>query len=368
MVVLSVFNGFADLAAGHLSRIDPEVKVVPASGSVLMDVDSLCEVLERLPEVRVAVPTLEQRGLLISDSQTPTQTPVRFKGVTERYNLVTDIDSVTIDGVFSPEGMYGYPGIQLSVGSAMSSGMRPQPGMSLGMLYVPRRMGRINPANPAAAYMGQRLSTTGVFRVNQPEYDTDYVLIPLDVARSLLSYTGTEASAIELSLTPGSSIPEKAIRAVCGEVRVLNRQRQQANAFRMIEIEKWVTFMMLIFILLVASFNIISTLSLLVIEKRDDMRTLRALGASRTRIRRIFALEGWLITVIGGICGVATGVALGLLQQHSGLVKLNADASTLSITAYPVRVAAADVALVLASVAVVGLLISQITRIFVSKN
>ena len=136
----------------------------------------------------------------------------------------------------------------------------------------------------------------------------------------------------------------------------------------MIEIEKWVTFMMLIFILLVASFNIISTLSLLVIEKRDDMRTLRTLGASRTRIRHIFALEGWLITVIGGICGVATGVALGLLQQHSGLVKLNADASTLSITAYPVRVAAADVALVLASVAVVGLLISQITRIFVSKN
>lgn len=217
---------------------------------------------------------------------------------------------------------------------------------------------------------------TGIFRVDQPEYDADFIIIPLEEARRLLDYSDGEASAIDIRTAPGADIAS-AVRAVVAEAEAAGLPRgsfavrtlmeQQSESFRMISVEKWVTFLMLVFILLIASFNVVSTLSLLVIEKRDNMATLRALGATRAMASSVFMYEGWLITAIGGLAGTALGVLLSLVQQHFGLIKLAADASALTIDVYPVRVSASDVALVLMTVLAVGLLIAQIARFF-AKN
>jgi len=159
---------------------------------------------------------------------------------------------------------------------------------------------------------------SAVFQIDQPEYDNDCVTVPLDALRRLLEYRAGEASAIDIGLEPGADAARVAsdIGAMLGDgFDVLSRERQQADTFRMISVEKWITFLMLVFILVVASFNIVSTLSLMVIEKRYDMATLRSLGASRSTVRRVFIAEGWLITAVGGLVGIALGVGLSLLQE-----------------------------------------------------
>ncbi len=214
------------------------------------------------------------------------------------------------------------------------------------------------------------MAVSAVFQIDQPEYDNDCVTVPLDALRRLLEYRADEASAIDIGLEPGADAARVAsdIGAMLGDgFDVLSRERQQADTFRMISVEKWITFLMLVFILVVASFNIVSTLSLMVIEKRYDMATLRSLGASRSTVRRVFIAEGWLITAVGGLVGIALGVGLSLLQERFGSIRLDGDPAALSVEAYPVRLEWGDVGMVLATVVVVGFAIAQLSRLFTRK-
>ncbi len=370
MVVLSVFNGFSSLAEGHLSAIDPDIRISPAQGKVISAADSLAEAIEAMPEVAAAMPVLTERALLTTDGA---QMPVIAKGVDpSRIAGVVDLDRLIIDGLYTPlNGLPdSIPGTQLSVGVAMNTGLRPSP-YAAAELFVPRRTGRINPANPAGAYRRLQLAVSGVFRVDQPEYDSDHIFVPLDEFRRLLEYTADEASSLELSLAPGVSASKFAPRlsAMLGEGYLIqDRHEQQAETYRMIAVEKWVTFLMLVFILIIASFNIVSTLSLMIIEKRTDMATLRALGATRRSVRSIFALEGWLITAAGGIAGTVAGLVLALVQEHFGLIRLGADPTALTIDVYPVEVHASDALLVVATVFAVGALISLVSLFFTKKT
>lgn len=361
VVVLSVFNGFADLSARHMSKIDPELMVTPVSGKVIADADSVAAVIAGIPGVSAAMPSLQERALLISGN---TQLPVVFKGVDDTYPLISDFDDVIVDGAFISDTVSPYPA-QLSVGVASRTGLRPGP-ESIADIYVPRRRGRINPANPTAAFTGTQLMVTGVTQIDQLEYDADRIVIPLAAARQLLDYT-TEASAVEIALD-GQANPSETAKLIAGAIgsdyRIATRLEQQQDSFRMIAVEKWVTFLMLAFILVIASFNIISTLSLLVIEKRDNMATMRALGASHTMVSTIFMAEGWLITVAGGACGIVAGLLLSLAQQFGGFIKLGADPEALTIDVYPVVVAPADIAIVAALVIVVAAAASLTTRLF----
>ena len=369
VVVLSVFNGFTGLARTHLSAIDSDMKVVPEGAKTFASADSLASVLEALPEVAAAMPVLQERALLAASGA---QMPVIVKGVDpDRIDRIIDLDRLIIDGFYS--NLNGLPdsvaAAQLAVGVAVGTGLRPSP-YTLADIYMPRRTGRINPANPATAYRTLPVAVTGVFRVDQPEYDSEYVIAPLAEVRRLLEYHGGEASAIEVKGRSGVSekqLHEAVSDALGPGFEVLSRERQQAETYKMIAVEKWVTFLMLVFILLIASFNIVSTLSLMVIEKRDNMATLRALGATRRTVQAIFVAEGWLITAVGGIAGIAVGAALCLLQQHFGLIKLAADPSALSIDVYPVHLQWSDVGLVLLTVACVGAVIGLISRIFTRK-
>lgn len=368
IVVLSVFNGFTDLAQSHLAAIDPEVRISPLSGKVIESADSLACALERRDDVASAAVVLQERALFVSGDR---QTPVIFKGLDPvKARRIADIDAVIIDGVFAPDN--GMPdslaGMQASVGVAINMGLHPSP-FAAGRIYVPRRLGRINPANPAAAYRALDVAVTGVVQVDQPEYDADFVFIPLEAARRMLDYGAGEGSAVELKAAQGVR-PDDLVRRLAKDLpqySVQGRVEQQADTFRMIAVEKWITFTMLVFILLIASFNIVSTLSLMVIEKRADMATLRALGATSASTRSIFVVEGWLIAAVGGVAGLVLGVLLSLAQQCFGLVKLAADPSALTIDVYPVRLEWADVAIVFFAIIATGLVIGMVSRLF-TKN
>ena len=365
VVVLSVFNGFADIAAQHMTNYDPPLEVTRADGRAIANADSLAEALGRVPGVAHTAVTVSERGLAVTETA---QCAVMFKGVPADYQLVTHVDSLVIAGTYSQATTEGVPAAQIAVGVANSLVLRPT---TIGMLnvYVPRRVGRINPANPSAAFRGSAMAVSGVFQVSQPDMDADHVLLPLDVARDLMGY-GPEGTAVELSVKPGADLRDvqsAVARAAGPDYRVLDRLQQRTEAFRMIAVEKWVTFMMLVFVLVIALFNILATLSLLIIEKRDNMRILRAMGATGGMVRRIFTIEAWLTTLAGGVIGTVVGVLLCLWQQYGQVIKLSGDASMLTVTAYPVRVSAVDLLAVLGAVALTGLISACAVRFMTRK-
>ncbi len=361
VIVLSVFNGFTQLAQSKLSILEPDLKVVPAQGKVIVQADSLAAVIQALSEIEAAAPTLHERALLVAGQK---QMPVRMRGVPDDFDRVAEVDRAVIDGTYMLQAM-DMAAAQLSIGAAVKTDLRPSPS-TVFTLNVPRRVGRINPANPGAAFRQEQFVVASVVSAKQDDFDAEGVLVPLHSARAMLDYDNGEATSIFVRLAPGADAASAAqkVQAVAPGTQVLTRMQQLAHAMRMISIEKWVTFMLLGFILVIASFNIISTLSLLVIEKRDNMATLRALGAPEGLQTRVFVLEGWLITAIGGISGAVLGTVLALAQQVGGFIKLSGDPAALAIKAYPVRVLPLDIAAVIALVLVVGLVVSQTTRIF----
>lgn len=369
IVVLSVFNGFSRLAHSRLSRITAPLTVVPATGKVLDNASELKQQLEALPAISAAVEQLEERALAVSATA---QMPVRVLGVDKsNFGKVADVDALLSQGSFS-----AYDDTVTGVAAAALS-----PGVGVGLhmfgaqyadfdLYVPRRRGRINPANPAGAYRKAHMYASGIIEVEQPDYDADMIYMELDTLRRLLDYTARQAGSIALmpadGVSPGEAITQ--VRGVLPEgLNVLTADQLSADTYKMIAIEKWVTFLMLVFILLIASFNIVSTLSLMVIEKRKDMVTLRALGATHGLAAGVFAWEGWLITATGGVLGAVIGVVLVLMQQTWGFVKLASGTTTLTIDAYPVWLNWGDVAAVLGAVMAVGALIALISKIFTRK-
>ena len=366
VLVLFIFNGFRDLALSQLSSVDPDLLVVPARGSVITSADSLARRMENVKGVTTAWPVFTGRALL--DDET-SRLPVVVKGIPEGYGEATRLDHIIIAGQYAESTTDGVPAVQLSVGVANQVSMLPSAEARL-RLIVPRRKSRINPANPAAAFRSEEVAFSGVFRVNNDDIDAEYVLMPLSAARDLFDYD-SEASAIEVRVAPGASMSDvrRQIYSIAGDdFTVHDRLQQRAASFRMISVEKWVTFMMLLFILVIALFNVISKLSLLAIEKRDNMMTLRNLGAPQSLVRRVFIAEGFLVTTLGGTIGIVLGVVVALIQQYFHIVRLSADAATLTINYYPIRVELSDILTVSGVVVVLAVVISLIARLIVKEK
>lgn len=365
--VLSVFNGFSDLAYEQISALAPDLRIEPNNGKVIANADSLIKAIRLQPNVEIAEPTLEERALAIYEGR---QMPVRAKGVTESYTKLASIDKLTKeDGAFLLEDSIWGAFTTISVGVALN--LEARPGFVSQMeLYVPRRKGKINPANPTRAFRSDTLLIGGVFQMDQAEFDTDVVIVPLSTMRRLLDYQ-TEATAIEIKASDGTDINslERRLQSLLGDgLSVKNRLQQQETSFKMIEVEKWITFLLLAFILLIASFNVISTLSMLVIEKEDSIKTLFALGASKKLISKIFFLEGWLISLFGGLLGIIAGVALCISQRTFGFIKLGGNHDMMTTDIYPVRIELIDLAAVLCLVAIIGWITSTVTSLFTSKR
>lgn len=373
VVVLSIFNGFGDLAAANMAVLDAPLRVSPRSGGAIADADSLCRVIAaRVPGV-TAVPVVTERALLISGEH---QVPVVFKGIPHGYDTLSTIGESIIDGALAwnvPDALdEDFAAATISVGVANSLMAAPDADHPV-RLYVPRRVGRINPANPMTAFRGATLSVSGVFRTQQNDIDRDHILVPLSVARDLMEY---EAQATAVEVFTDTDVDTDALRDVVADVvgpqyDVQTRLQQRATAFRMIAIEKWITFLMLAFILVIALFNIVSTLSLVVLEKRRNMETLRCLGATHAMTRRVFITLGWLITAVGAAIGMVLGVTLTLAQQYGHFLSLGAGEQAqdiMSITWYPVRLDPVDLLVVAAMAALTGLIAAQSTRLFVRRR
>lgn len=349
--VMSVFNGFTNLASERLSAIDPDIKVTLPYGAVMDNGDSLCRVVTGIDGVAGVKRVIEQKALAVSNGE---QMPVRVRGIDEDYSSVSSIADLVIDG----EMIDRVPGIEcalISVGVAVNTGARPSYEVPF-LLTAPRRLGRINPAFPMAAFRTDTLIVSGVFQTNQAEYDEDLVLIPLQSARDLFDYS-TETTSLDIAVAPGHD-PGNVVAEIMSELGegyvVADRLGQQVSSFRMIQIEKWITFLMLLFVLMMASFNILSTMSMLIIEKEDNLRIFTAMGASRGMLRRIFLYEGMFIALLGGAIGLVIGIILCLMQQHFGLISLGGDPSQLSISYYPCRLAPVDVLVTAGVVLLIG--------------
>ena len=363
--VLSVFNGFSKLIHSKLSMLDADIAITATLGKTIADADSVAAVARGVAGVEMALPVVEDNALAMFFNY---QMPVTLKGVPNGYDSLTNIRSTIIDGKYLlDDGISQYSVI--AIGPALSLNVRPDY-LKMVSLYTPRRRGNINLANPATALRSDSVFVSGVFQIEQNKYDRSTMFVSIEMARRLFDYT-TQATAVELRLAPGANEPAvmAALNDALGEQYVVkNRLMQQAEAFRMVNIEKWVTFLLLGFILVIATFNVIGALSLLIIEKTDSIDTFRNLGASNKLISRIFVMEGWVISFTGTVLGIALGLLLCLLQEHFGLIEMQGNAATLIITAYPVAVQWTDVLVVLALSVAVGALTSLVTKLIMRRK
>ena len=363
--VLSVFNGFRGLIMGKLAMLDPEVAITATMGKTINNADSIIDAVSGIPGVERAVPVIEDQALAM---YAQLQMPVRLKGVPDDYNTMNQMDSVIVDGQWKLRDQVSRYAVA-GAGPAVRLCVRPD---FIGMvrLYAPQRQGHVNIANPMGAFRQDSLFVSGIFQLQQNNYDADLIYVPLDMARDLFDYE-TEATQVEVKLAAGAN-EQQAMRTITQALGdgylVKNRLMQQSEAYRLVNIEKWMAFLLLAFILIIATFNVISTLSLLIIEKDDSIATLRALGANDRQISRIFVLQGWLITLVGAITGVVIGLILCLCQQRFGWLHLSGDPANMIIDAYPVEVQWTDVLVTLALVAAVGLLTSMVTALIMRRR
>lgn len=352
---LSVFNGFQDMVAGFFTAFDPELKITARQGKVFDPQEAGIRQVRQLPEIDVWTETLEESAMVQYKDR---QAMAVIKGVEDNFEQLTSIDSllygtgkfVLNDSVVD----YGILGVELV--SELGTGLQFVDPL---LVYAPKRNARVNIANPSAAFNRDYLFSPGaVFVVNQQKYDARYILTSLSFARRLFDYD-TEVSAIELKLKPGSDTRavQQKIQELLGEgFAVQDRYEQQEDVFRIMEIEKLISYLFLTFILAIACFNVIGSLSMLILDKREDVETLRKLGADDRLVARIFLFEGRLISFFGAVAGIGLGLLLCYLQQRFGLISLGGGNGSFVVDAYPVSVHATDVIGVFVTVTAVGFL------------
>ncbi len=356
--VLSVFNGFEDLVGRLTSQFDPELKIVATQGKTFHDGDELRQIILNEPEVDAISATLQETVLIVNNGR---QIPAQMKGVDSLYRQVTSIDSILWNGPFQlkdPVVDYAILGVGLSQQVACRPGfLRPM------TFYCPRRQGKIDMFNPDQAFIEHKFFCSAQFAVQQSDYDDAFCIVDLQAARHLLQ-DSLLCSAYELKLQ--STADADALRDRLNpklshyHLQALTRHEQQADNYRIVKIEKWITFLLILFILLIASFNIIGALSMLIIDKEAEISTLYALGADSHLIRLIFTIEGWLISGSGALVGILLGVILCLLQEHLGLIGLGDGTAVFVVDSYPVCLLWSDVLWATLSVLLIGFLATLI--------
>ncbi|MBQ5775661.1 MAG: FtsX-like permease family protein [Bacteroidaceae bacterium] len=364
---LSVYNGFSQLIGSLLSDIQPEIKILPASGKTIDGTLEVWDEIAAWDDVAYITPVIEETALAVYDRQQP----VTVKGIPDSYNQGIPLIKTIITGDFTLQSDATQHEIAMtSEGFKLRDEITSYAIMGAGVamhieaganysrpieLYAPRRYGRVNLANPSNSFVSQRFYVSSVFFTNQAQYDDNLVYIPLEDARTLFDYP-TEASAYEICTAHSTSAQQliKQLQKRLGDEYIIqDRLMQNGESFRWIQIEKWITFLILAFILLIATFNIVGSLSMLIVDKQDDIATLRKLGANDNLITNIFMAEGWLITMSGALSGLLIGVILCWVQQEFGLLQLG-NSGTFIVDAYPVQLQWSDTIIVTTIVLLLG--------------
>ena len=355
VVTLSVFNGFHDMVASLFTQMDPQIKITPVMGKVVAADDSLLTRIRQLPQVDVATEVMEDQALAVYGER---QAMVRLKGVEDNFDKLTHIREVLEgDGDYALHAAdmnYGILGMgvayQLGTGYTYEHPLK---------IYAPRREGQLNLANPQDGFVEDELYSPRVlFSIKQGKYDKRYIITSIAFTRQLFDQQGM-LSSLELRLKPGSNFEQ--VKAEMQEIAgdrflVRDRYEQQDDTFRIMKIEKLMAYIFLTFILVIACFNIIGSISMLMIDKKNDVVTLRNLGASDKQIIRIFLFEGRMISVLGAVAGIAVGLLLCWLQQEYGIVRLGKSEGSFIVDAYPVSVHPWDVIIIFLTVITVGFL------------
>ncbi|EGN57838.1 membrane protein [Hallella multisaccharivorax DSM 17128] len=353
VIILSVFNGFHDLVAGFFTNFDPQLKVMPVKGKSVAADDPVLTQISHLPQVEVATETYEDLALAVYQGR---QAMVTIKGVGDNFAQLTHITDILYgDGQFQLHAAnleFGTPGIRLAADLGLGARWK-----NYLRVYVPQRQGQLDMSNMESGFVLDSLLSSGVvFTVNNAKYDKNYILTSLGFARRVFDAQG-EITALELRLKPGSDFDavKSRMQDIAGKrFKVEDRFEQQADTFKIMEIEKLMAYIFLTFILIVACFNIIGSLSMLIIDKKDDVETLRNLGANEKQITRVFLFEGRMISVIGAIVGIGLGLLLCLLQQQFGLVSMGGGNDAFVVSAYPVSVHYTDVLIIFLTVIAAG--------------
>lgn len=354
VIVLSVFNGFHDLVASFFTNFDPQIELVPTQGKTAPADDPVLDQVRQMPQVSVHTDVLEDQGLAVYGDR---QQMVTVMGVDDNFTQLTNISDILYgDGEFTLQAanlFYAIPGIRLA--QDMGLGARFDGYLKL---YAPVRRGQITDLeDPSDGFVVDSLISPGVvFAVNQAKYDRNHIICSIGFARRLFDQDGM-LSSLQIRLKPGSDLAavKKQMREIVGsKYRVLDRFEQQSDTFNIMQIEKVLAYVFLTFILMVACFNIISSLSMLIIDKKADAATLRNLGATDRQIRSIFLFEGRIISAIGAVVGILLGLLLCWLQQEFGLVHMGDSAGSFVVNAYPVSVHYDDVAIVFVTVLLIG--------------
>lgn len=353
VVTLSVFNGFHDLVASLLTSFDPQIEIVPTKGKTAPADDPILTKIRNLPQVDVATESVEDQAMAIYKGR---QAMIKVKGVEDNFSELSHINDILYgDGEFSLHAanlQFGVVGIRLADNLGMTADWDGQL-----KIYAPKREGQLDMMNPTEGFVEDSVISPGVvFSVKQARYDRDYVLTSIAFARNLFGQQGM-LSQLEIRLKPGSDLDavKAEMQKIAGsKYRVLDRMEQQADTFKIMKIEKFIAYIFLTFILAVACFNIIGSLSMLIIDKKNDVVTLRNMGASDKQIVRIFLFEGRMISAIGAILGIFVGLLLCWLQQVYGLVSLGRSSGSFIVDAYPVSVHPEDIIIIFITVLAVG--------------
>ena len=354
VIVLSVFNGFHDLVASLFTNFDPQIEVVPVKGKTINADAPELDRIRHLDFVDVATDVVEDQAIAVYGDR---QRMVTVMGVDENFDQLTNISDILYgDGDFTlrvANLYFGVPGIRLAqdlgLGARWADYLK---------IYAPVRRGQLTDLDtPTDGFVVDSLLSPGVvYAVNQNKYDRDRIITSIYFAHQLFDQDGM-LSSLQLRLKPGTDLAEakREIKAAAGEkFRVLDRFEQQADTFRIMQIEKVLAYVFLTFILIVACFNIISSLSMLIIDKKNDINTLHNLGANDRQIQSIFLYEGRIISAVGALIGIGLGLALCGLQQAFGFVKMGESSGTFIVNAYPVSVHYWDVFVVFITVILIG--------------
>jgi lipoprotein-releasing system permease protein len=370
ILVLSVFNGFEGLVTGLFNSFNPDLKITAVAGKSFHSSEIPKGKLFQVPGIRYVVETVEENALARFGDK---QHIVMLKGVEKDFREMTPLDSFMVEGRYTLESG-DRPYAVIGAGVAYYLGIYPEEFAQPISLYTPRRTKQNFAGTPDQSFSTRNVGVAGVFSI-QNEFDLEYVIIPIGVARELMEYTD-EATALEIGLMPGTELAgvQGKVREILGkDFEVKNRFEQQSLLYRIMKSEKWAVFFILSFILIIAAFNLIGSLSMLILDKKKDISVLWSLGADKKTIKRIFYAEGMIISLSGGGLGLVLGGLLAWLQQQFGWLKLGGGTGTYIVEAYPVQVQGLDFLLVLITVLFIGALttwypVSRISRKYLSQR
>lgn len=351
--VLSVFNGFQGVIEGLFGKFDAQLQVTVNEGKSFNPQIPSVQSLYKMPEIKVICEVVQDNALLIFSDK---QTPAVIKGVEENYTQLNAMDEILLDGEFKLyDGVFDMGVAGVGLAQTLGCGVRFVEPLQL---FAPKRNTTVSLARPDNAFTSEFVFLSGIFMVQQAKYDANLLFVRLPLARKLFGYDN-EVTSLELRLTDGANElqVQKKIQTVLGDTfLVKNKYEQQADFFRMMEVEKWITYLILSFIVLIAIFNVVGSLSMLIIEKKNDTKVLMNLGANRKLIFKIFLFEGWLISILGVVVGILLGLVVCWIQIQFGILSLNGTDGAFIVEAYPVLVKWTDIVLIFGTVSLLGFL------------